>query len=134
MRFRHFTIALAITLGLLFPVTRQSRAQTSDKSDKEDTFIYIFGEVNRPGSYLIKVKDKATLRWAILIAGGTTNEAMTRFRYTTILREPEGGGRRKQIRVDLSAVMEGNVEDIPLADDDIIFVDRDRNVKPKDGR
>jgi hypothetical protein len=43
MRFRHFIIALAITLGLLFSVTRQSRAQTSDKSDKEGTLIHILG-------------------------------------------------------------------------------------------
>jgi protein involved in polysaccharide export with SLBB domain len=129
-------IALAVTLGLLFSGTRLSAAQAQDKQaqDKDGTFIHIFGEVNRPGSYLIKIKAKATLRSAILIAGGTTDDAEIGTRSTTILREPPGGGRRKNIRVNLSALMDGTIEDIPLLDDDIIVVDGERSVKPKDGR
>src|SRR5262245_28835039 len=130
MRLRHFTIALAITLGLIFSVTHHSGAQTSDKSDKEVTLFHIFGEVKNPGVYVMNVK--ATLRKAIIIAGGTTAEAMTR--YTIILREPQGGGRRQRIKVDLNALMDGTGEDVPLVDDDIIIVNRDRNANPKDGK
>jgi len=67
---------------------------------------------------------------SILVAGGTADEAMAKF--TIILREPPNGGRRQRIKVDLNALMEGKVEDIPLMDDDIIVVPRDKGAKPKD--
>jgi hypothetical protein len=38
------------------------------------------------------------------------------------------------IKVDPSAVMSGKAEDVPLEDDDIIIVDRDRAAKPRNAR
>jgi protein involved in polysaccharide export with SLBB domain len=120
-------IALAVMLGLLFSTPRQSGAQIPDK---DDTIIHIFGEVTNEGIYAIK--SKATLRRAILFAGGITDEAMTR--YSIILREPPDGGRRKPITIktDLNALMDGTAEDIPLVDGDIIIVRRDKTAKSKE--
>jgi protein involved in polysaccharide export with SLBB domain len=120
-------IALAFTLGLLFSVPRQPNAQTPDK---DDTVIQIFGEVRNEGIYAIK--PKATLRRAILVAGGMTDEALPG--YPVILREPPDSGKRKPIRIttDLNALMDGTAEDIPLVDGDIIIVRRDRAAKSKE--
>jgi hypothetical protein len=55
-------------------------------------------------------------------------------KFTIIHREPPNGGRRQRIKVDLNELMAGNTEDIPLVDDDMIIVPRDKAVKSKDAR
>ena len=53
---------------------------------------------------------------------------------TFIIRKPSGGGKLQWKRVDLSAVMKGEAEDVPLEDDDVIVVNRDRTAKLRNER
>jgi len=80
--------------------------------------FFVAGEVRGPGSF--PIAEGTTLRQAITLARGTTFKAATG--RSVIFREDPETGTRKTIKVDVSAVMSGKKEDIPLMANDIIVV------------
>ena len=84
--------------------------------------FFIAGEVRAPGSY--PLKEGTTLRQAISLAQGTKFNAAAK--KTVLFREEPGTGKRTEIKVDISAVMSGKKEDIPLLANDIIVVPNSR--------
>ncbi len=84
---------------------------------RADVF-FVAGEVKAPGSFLLK--DGTTLRQAISLAQGMTFRAKPS--QGIIFREDPMTGSRQEIKVDISSVMKGKKEDLPVRANDVIIV------------
>jgi polysaccharide export outer membrane protein len=89
---------------------------------RADVF-FVAGEVKAPGSF--PLKDGTTLRQAVSLAQGTTFSAKSS--EGIIFREDPLLGTRREMRVDISAVMNGKKEDIPLLANDMIIIPNSRS-------
>jgi len=83
--------------------------------------FYVAGEVKAPGSF--SLKEGTTLRQAISLAQGTNFNAATD--HAIIFRD-DASGNRQEIAIDISAVMKGKKEDVPIIANDIIIVPNSR--------
>jgi polysaccharide export outer membrane protein len=79
--------------------------------------FFVAGEVRSPGSFALK--EGTTLRQAISLAQNTIATAAPG--KAVIFRE-EGHGQKKEIPVDITAVMRGRKPDVPIMANDIIVV------------
>jgi polysaccharide export outer membrane protein len=79
--------------------------------------FFIAGEVREPGSF--PLRHGTTLRQAISLAQGMTSKAAGS--QSVIYRE-DVDGRRREIKVDLNAIMRGGGDDMTLAANDIVIV------------
>jgi polysaccharide export outer membrane protein len=86
---------------------------------REKAVFYIRGEVTRPGSYFLE--NDMTIMKSISIAGGLTQFANRR--QVELIRAEEGSRQRKQV-VNLKAIEEGKIADIPLRQNDIVIIPR----------
>jgi polysaccharide export outer membrane protein len=77
----------------------------------------VWGEVNRPGRFA--VDEAGTLLGALTLAGGTTEWAGGR----VTLKRKAGGGEQL-LQLDLRAIREGRAEDVTLAADDYLVVEK----------
>jgi polysaccharide export outer membrane protein len=85
--------------------------------------FYVAGEVGQPGAY--PLKEGTTLRQAIALAQGTLFKADTG--RAVIFRDDPKTGVRKEIPIDVQAVMTGkSKEDLPIQANDIIMVPNSR--------
>ncbi|MBS1811287.1 MAG: SLBB domain-containing protein [Acidobacteria bacterium] len=84
--------------------------------------FFVAGEVQSPGSFALK--EGTTLRHAISLAQGTNFKAD--MKRGIIFRDDPGTGKKKEINVDIAAVMKGKNEDIPILANDIIVVPNSR--------
>ncbi|MBV8707245.1 MAG: polysaccharide biosynthesis/export family protein [Acidobacteriaceae bacterium] len=82
--------------------------------------IYVIGEVQKSGSYMLSDVDQITVLQALSMAGGLNQ--MARARETRILRRMPGSIERTEIPVDLSKLLNGRSPDIRMQPDDILFV------------
>lgn len=87
-------------------------ARTTTRTD-----VCILGEVNRPGWYVLR--GPTTLESLIVAAGGFTPLA---FRASVRLQRTAVDGRRVAARVDVSAIEEGEAEDVAVAPGDCVIV------------
>jgi protein involved in polysaccharide export with SLBB domain len=84
--------------------------------------FYVAGEVAAPGAY--PLKDGTTLRQAIALAQGTLFKAASR---AVIFRDEPATGGRKEIPIDVGAVMSGKSKEDPLIKaNDIIVIPNSR--------
>jgi polysaccharide biosynthesis/export protein len=88
---------------------------------RADVF-FVTGEVKTPGSF--SLKEGTTLRQAISLAQGMTFSAKAS--RGVIFREDPVLGSRREIKVDISSVMNGKQEDIPVHANDVIIVPNSR--------
>jgi polysaccharide export outer membrane protein len=85
--------------------------------------FYVAGEVGAPGAY--PLKEGTTLRQAIALAQGTLFKAATN--RAVIFRDDPSNGGRKEIPVDVNAVMSGKSKDDPaIQPNDIIMIPNSR--------
>lgn len=80
--------------------------------------VYVVGEVNRPGGFLLGNNSRLTVVKAIALAQGQTVHA--RMKYASIVRHKNG--LVEITTVDLKQMMRGREEDIQLQPDDILYV------------
>jgi polysaccharide export outer membrane protein len=80
--------------------------------------ISVFGEVNKPGNF--SYEDRMSVVQAITSAGGFKDTAAKN--NTTLVRVMRG--RKVRVRVPVSAIVEGEIENLALMPGDIIFVPR----------
>jgi protein involved in polysaccharide export with SLBB domain len=80
-------------------------------------FVYVIGEVNRPGRY--QMIAPATLTDVIIAAGGFTSFAYKR---GIEVRRHAYDGRTVVVRVDEDAILDGKTPDIPLYPGDTVMV------------
>ena len=90
-----------------------------------NSFVSIYGAVNKPGSYEFVEGDK--LRDIIEIAGGTLESAD--IERIEISRLDEQGKIKEKIYVNFKDILNGSVEDISLERNDRIFVPEKRTLK-----
>ena len=88
---------------------------------RADVF-FVAGEVKAPGSF--PLKEGTTLRQAISLAQGTTFSAKSS--QGVIFREDPVLGSRREVRVDIGAVMNGKKEDILVQANDVIIIPNSR--------
>ena len=83
--------------------------------------FFVAGEVKAPGSF--PLKEGTTLRQAISLAQGANPLAAAG--RAVIFRE-DGNGQKREIPVDVGAVMRGRRQDIPIWANDVIVVPNSR--------
>ena len=81
--------------------------------------FFAMGEVNSPGVF--DWREGLTLREAASLFERPTKEAS--LARTFICRKPTNGGRQIVIPVNIGAVIRGEIEDVPILADDIIFIE-----------
>jgi polysaccharide export outer membrane protein len=81
--------------------------------------IYVGGQVKSPGGFPIKGK-KITVSQAVALAGGLTEKAGGS--ETKIFRYQETETGKEIITVNVYAIQEGKGEDLPMKENDIMFV------------
>jgi polysaccharide biosynthesis/export protein len=84
--------------------------------------VYVVGAVNKPGGFTMNANSRSmTVLQALALAEDPTGTAK-RDRTVILRSEPQAPEGRKQIRVDLKAILEGKSPDLALQADDILFV------------
>ena len=80
--------------------------------------VYVLGEVNRPGAFLMESNTSMSLMKAIALAGSTTKLAS--LKHAMILRRsPEGS---VEIEISLDKIYHASASDLQLHAEDIVFV------------
>jgi len=82
--------------------------------------VYVIGEVNRPGGFVIEDKEKISVLTALSLAQGFTRLAAPG--NARLLRVANGQTERVQIPVNLKRIVQGKAEDILLMPEDVLVV------------
>jgi polysaccharide export outer membrane protein len=80
--------------------------------------VYVLGEVTRPGGYVLNESGGVTALQVVAVAGGPTHVAA--YGKTTLLHRTATGFQEQKI--DLKKLLRGKTHDIPLQNNDILFV------------
>jgi polysaccharide export outer membrane protein len=92
--------------------------------------IYVLGAVAHPGGYALRdPREQLTVLKALAMAGDTTSTAKRK--HITILRKDPAGpeGKRLEIAVNIKAMLDGQVTDMKLKSDDILYVPESGGLK-----
>ncbi|MFQ5722794.1 MAG: polysaccharide biosynthesis/export family protein [Candidatus Aminicenantales bacterium] len=81
--------------------------------------IYVFGQVRNPGALEIKRSNIPTLLRAIAQAGGFSERAS---KGGVIIKRIGEDGKEKKIKVNVKDIIKGKRKDIPLKENDVIYV------------
>jgi polysaccharide biosynthesis/export protein len=114
---------IQVNIGALYRGQFDQRVEPGDiiNIPRSDVF-FVTGEVKSPGSFTLK--EGTTLRQAVSLAQGLTFNA--KGAQGVIFREDPALGSRKELKVDIAAVINGKQEDIPLQANDVIIVPNSR--------
>jgi polysaccharide export outer membrane protein len=80
--------------------------------------VYVLGEVNKPGAFLMEDNTSISVLKATAMAGGTTRLAS--LKGSMILRKSLSG--TSQTRIPLDKIYHGKASDLPLHAEDIVFI------------
>jgi polysaccharide export outer membrane protein len=80
--------------------------------------VYVMGEVNKPGAFLMENNTSMSLMKAIALAGSTTKVAS--LKHAVIIRKSAGG--TAQTEVHLENIYHGKSSDLQLNAEDIVFI------------
>jgi hypothetical protein len=115
---RSLTLILVVSLSLSPVSLGRTRAVTQAPRS-----FYVFGAAVAPGEY--DWREGLTLRQAISLAQGITAKAAAT---QTVIFRKLPNGKREEIQVDLSAVMNGKVADLSIEADDFIIIPKKRSI------
>src|SRR5260370_20749593 len=82
--------------------------------------VYVVGEVQKPGGFVLNERDTVSVLQALSLAGGLTANAAPK--KAKILRGEIGKSTRIEVASDLHNMLGGKAPDIPLHAADILFV------------
>ena len=82
--------------------------------------IYVLGNVNRPGGYVMTENETVSMTQALALAGGWN--ATAQLSGTRILRASGNGADREQIPANIKKIMENKQHDLEMQPDDILYV------------
>ena len=82
--------------------------------------VYVIGEVQKPGGYVLNDRDSLSLLQAISLAGGLTKTAAVK--HAKVLHEVDGKSDRVEMPNNVARILAGKAPDISLHADDILFV------------
>ena len=83
-------------------------------------FVYVMGQVNRPGALAVKRSNIPTLLQSIAQAGGFSERASKG--RVIIKRKDEKTGREIQIKVNVKSIIKRRKKDIQLLENDVVYV------------
>jgi polysaccharide export outer membrane protein len=81
--------------------------------------VYVMGSVHKPGGFVLNEKQDITVLQALSLAEGLERTSAPK-RARIIRRQPDGN--RIEIAVNLSKVLDGKSQDVPLVGNDILFI------------
>ncbi|MBU4329384.1 MAG: polysaccharide export protein [Acidobacteria bacterium] len=81
--------------------------------------IYVMGQVNKPGAHLVKKSKMPYLTEAIAIAEGFAPRADKK---NVVIKWRDENGKEHQRTVNVKKIINGQMEDIPLKENDFVFV------------
>ena len=84
--------------------------------------VYVLGEVNKPGGYVLNSTGAMTVLRVVAAAGGPTRSASVGGT-KMVRRTPRG---LQELPVPLKAILRGKTADMPVSADDILFVPSSR--------
>ena len=82
--------------------------------------VYVIGEVTKPGGIVLGDQRNITVLGALSAANGVTHSAKAPA--ATILRVEIGSATRREIPVDLKAMLAGKAEDLVMRVNDILYI------------
>jgi polysaccharide biosynthesis/export protein len=82
--------------------------------------VYVIGEVQRPGGFVLNERDSLSLLQALSLAGGMTKTASVK--HAKILHEEDGKSQRVELPDNVAKLLTGQAPDVALHADDIVFV------------
>lgn len=82
--------------------------------------VYVIGEVLRSGVYAYGDRNQVTVLQAVSMAGGLSRNAKPKD--SRLLRLGPDGTSRTEVAVNLKGILDGNVPDIPMQAEDILYV------------
>jgi len=80
--------------------------------------VYVLGEINKPGGYVLNSTGGVTLLRIVVAAGGPTRLASVG--HTRIVRRTANG--LQELPVPLKSILRAKVPDVPVQADDIIYI------------
>jgi len=81
--------------------------------------VYVVGNVNRPGGYVLDGRNPLTVEEVMALAGGTGHAAS--IKRAQLVRNLEGG-RKEAITIPINLIYKGRAPDMALNDGDILYV------------
>ena len=92
--------------------------------------VYILGAVNRPGGYVLNEARQGVTVLKALAMAGDVNGVAKKDHITILRRDPVGPeNKRDEIPVNYKAMVKGQIADIRLKPDDILYVPESRSLK-----
>lgn len=85
--------------------------------------VYVMGEVNKSGGFVLQDQNSISVLEAVSMAGGYNTRAAPK--HAKILRSIEGQGHRQELDINLKAVADGQVDDVRLLPKDVLVVPND---------
>ncbi len=82
--------------------------------------VYVVGAVRRPGGFPLAEKEQISVLQAMSLAEGLDKVASSK--KARILRQSEPGTERKEIAINLDAIIKGRAKDVALQANDILFI------------
>lgn len=82
-------------------------------------FIYVFGQVRKPGALNVKKLNMPTLLQAIAQAGGFSERASKR---GVLIKRIDKDGKEQEIKVNVKHIIKGKKNDIQLKENDVVYV------------
>ena len=82
-------------------------------------FIYVFGQVRRPGALNVKKLNIPTLLQVIAQAGGFSERASKR---RVLIKRIDKNGKEQEIKVNVKDIIKGKKKDIQLKENDVVYV------------
>lgn len=82
--------------------------------------VYVMGEVERPGGYVLNDRESLSLLQALSLAGGMKPTASAK--KTKVLREEKGKAERVEVTSNVPRILSGDAPDMQLHADDILFI------------
>jgi polysaccharide export outer membrane protein len=82
--------------------------------------VYVVGQVQKAGGFVLNDHEDVTVLQAISLAGGFDKAAKPQ--NSKILRRVAGAPTKTEVAVNLKKILEGKTPDVPMQADDILFV------------
>ncbi len=82
--------------------------------------VYVIGNVQKPGAFLLNDRQSVTVLQALSMAEGLKTTAASQ--HSKILHHVKGSEDRVEVAINLKKVMEGKDPDVALQPEDILFV------------
>jgi polysaccharide export outer membrane protein len=82
--------------------------------------IYVVGQVNKSGGFVLNERETFTTVEALSLAGGLAPSAAPSA--ARIFRQKPGGSTKTEIPIDLKRILDGKMNDVQLNASDILFI------------